>query len=132
MADSGSRFTRPNPQDDAIDAALDAATAQSKAPPQPDVPFKRQWDDELEAELEKALEGFDETKYEVRTPRRERGADRSQESRAERGQETRSGPQSGKVIGVRGRSVFVDLGAKSEGIVPVEQFGPIRSPTPAT
>ena len=64
MADSGSRFTRPNPQDDAIDAALDAATAQSKAPSQPDVPFKRQWDDELEAELEKALEGFDETKYE--------------------------------------------------------------------
>ncbi len=34
-----------------------------------------------------------------------------------------SGSRKGKVIGVRGRTVFVDLGAKSEGIVPVEQFG---------
>src|SRR5205823_9006008 len=39
-----------------------------------------------------------------------------------RGQESRPGPQMGKVIAVRGKSVFIDLGAKSEGVVPVEQF----------
>jgi small subunit ribosomal protein S1 len=29
----------------------------------------------------------------------------------------------GKVIRIRGKSVFIDLGAKSEGVIPVEQFG---------
>ncbi len=45
------------------------------------------------------------------------------------GQETRPGLQKGKVVAVRGKSVFVDLGAKSEGVVPVEQFG--ENPIPA-
>src|SRR5205807_947651 len=33
-----------------------------------------------------------------------------------------AGPRQGKVISVRGKVVFIDLGAKSEGIVPIEQF----------
>ena len=46
-----------------------------------------------------------------------------------RGQETRTGLQMGKVISIRGKSVFVDLGAKSEGVVP-SSSSPATSPTP--
>jgi len=113
---------RKENEDDAIDAALDAATTRDRARLEPEVPLRRLWDNELEAELEKALEGFDNSTYEIIAPRHG-GQDESDEASGERGQETRSGPQQGKVIGVRGRSVFVDLGAKSEGVIPVEQFG---------
>jgi ribosomal protein S1 len=122
MTEPENESPRRNDADAAIDAALEAASSERPAPARPDVPFKRQWDAELEAELEKALEGFDEAKYDVRTPRGERTADRSRTDRADRGQETREGPQTGKVIGTRGRSVFIDLGAKSEGVIPLEQF----------
>ena len=40
----------------------------------------------------------------------------------ERGQESQPGLRTGKVIGVRGKSIFVDLGGKSEGVLPVDQF----------
>src|SRR5262249_16847318 len=36
----------------------------------------------------------------------------------------------GKVIAIRGQSVFVDLGAKSEGVVPIEQFPQDEIPKP--
>ena len=113
---------KPRDQDEAIDAALEAAT---KAPPRPasEVSLKRQWDDELEAELEATMAGFDASNLDVATPRRNRAADREHVPQGGRGQETREGPQKGKVIAVRGKSVFFDLGAKSEGVVPVEQFG---------
>src|SRR6185312_10604398 len=42
--------------------------------------------------------------------------------KSNRGQELRPGAQKGKVVSVRGKSIFVDLGAKSEGVVPVDQF----------
>src|SRR5689334_13057949 len=83
-------FLRPNESDDAIDAALDEAAKSKPAPPS-DVPLKRQWDADLEAELEKALEGFDASKYEVATPRRERSNERANDARRDRGQETRQG-----------------------------------------
>ncbi len=41
---------------------------------------------------------------------------------SERGQESRPGLRTGKVIGVRGKSIFVDLGGKSEGVLAVDQF----------
>ena len=40
----------------------------------------------------------------------------------ERGQEGRPGARTGKVIGLRGKVIFVDLGGKSEGILPVTDF----------
>ena len=49
-------------------------------------------------------------------PRKPAGAER------DRGQESRPGLRTGKVIGVRGKSIFVDLGGKSEGVLPVDQF----------
>ncbi len=111
-------------RDAAIDAALDAAASGASLKPAQEVSFKRQWDADLDAELEAAMAGFDESAFEVgktgRAPRQERAGGMAPQGG--RGQETRSGPQMGKVISVRGKSVFVDLGAKSEGIVPVEQF----------
>lgn len=114
-----SNFTRPNPIDDQIDAAMKAAASPQAKPA--DTPLKRQWDDELEKELEAVLEGFDEKSFETPTPRGPNT--KSTSPGAGRGQESRRGPQQGKVISIRGKSVFVDLGAKSEGVVPIEQFG---------
>jgi ribosomal protein S1 len=128
MTDPKTSPRRPDDPDAEIDAALEEAT-QGPARPAPDVPLKRQWDDELEAELEAALAGFDAATLDVGSPQRTRAADRAHVPKPNRGQEGVHGPQQGKVIGVRGKSVFVDLGAKSEGVVPVEQFqGPLPNP----
>ena len=124
MSDDNVR--RPSDRDAAIDAALDAATKGGPARIEPagEISFKRQWDDDLDAELQAAMEGFDAEALEVgrtkRLPRDERAG--GQAPQGGRGQESRQGPQMGKVISVRGKSVFIDLGAKSEGVVPVEQF----------
>ena len=121
---SDARDLRSSDRDAAIDAALDAAASGVSKQPAQELSFKRHWDSDLDAELEAAMAGFDDSAFEVNKPGRA-----SREERAGglapqggRGQETRSGPQMGKVISIRGKSVFVDLGAKSEGIVPVDQF----------
>ncbi len=122
---SDERDRRPSEQDAAIDAALDAAASGGlKKPAEEEIPFKRQWDADLDAELEAAMAGFDASDFDVRSPKRLPREDRAGglAPSGGRGQETRQGPQMGKVIGVRARSVFIDLGAKSEGVVPVEQF----------
>ena len=111
-----------NPLDESIDAELQKAMVAPLDRPKPELPLKRQWDDDLEAELQRAMEGFDADEFSVSTPGRTRAADRAHVPKDGVGQETRSGTQQGKVIAVRARSVFVDLGAKSEGVVPVEQF----------
>ncbi|WP_435017348.1 30S ribosomal protein S1 [Tundrisphaera sp. TA3] len=114
-------------RDAAIDAALDAAAKGTprKIEPAGEISFKRQWDEDLDAELEAAMAGFDADALDVggkkRLPPGERAGGMAPKS--ERGQESRQGPQLGKVISIRGKSVFVDLGAKSEGVVPVDQFG---------
>ncbi len=106
--------------DDAIDAAMAAATR--KGPDKTEeVALKRQWDDELEAELEAALSGFDADAMHVNAPR-SRAGDRKHVPQESRGQEASKGAKQGKVVAIRGKVVFVDLAAKSEGIVPVEQF----------
>jgi len=121
---SEDRDRRPSDQDAAIDAALDAAASGKAAQPQAEVNFKRQWDTDLDAELEAAMAGFDPGAFEVNNPRRAPRDERAggMAPPGGRGQESRQGPQMGKVISVRGKSVFVDLGAKSEGVVPVDQF----------
>src|SRR4051812_11219262 len=119
---------QPN-ADAAIDAALDAATSKAPTNPPSELPLKKLWDDDLEAELKAALAGFDAENYEVKTPRT-RAADRAHVEKSSRGQEASPGLKQGKVIGVRGKSVFIDLGAKSEGVVPVEQFGETPLPRP--
>lgn len=120
MADPTGHPDKPSLDDD-IDRALDATTGRAQSGPDRSGPLKRQWDDELEAELEAALKGFDASEMTVKTPRT-RAEDRQHVPRGARGQEAAPGARPGKVVAVRGKSVFVDLGAKSEGVVPIEQF----------
>lgn len=105
--------------DSALDAALRPAANQGA-----DLSLKRQWDDDLEAELEAALSGFDPKSMEIqRGGPRTRAADRAHVPKGAVGQEATPGARLGKVIKVRGNNIFVDLGGKSEGIIPAEQFG---------
>ena len=88
-----------------------------------DVPLKRQWDQGLEAELEAAMAGFDPAVVSGPSPasRPGKAADSAGKDR-ERGQEIGPGLRTGTVIGVRGKSIFVELGGKSEGVLAVDQF----------
>ena len=116
--------------DDEVDSALDAALGKDLDDALTNVPLKRQWDAGLEAELEAALSGFDAATLEgdakSRPGKRPSGADR------DRGSEGRPGARSGKVIGVRGHSVFVDLGGKSEGVLAIAQFEGKPLPEPGS
>ena len=94
-----------------------------------EVPLKRQWDAELEAELEAALPDL--------TPRRSMWAGIGRgKPNGRSGIRPRPGPGSpqedlrtGKVIAMRGKSLFVDLGGKSEGVIPLGLFeGEIPAP----
>jgi ribosomal protein S1 len=108
--------------DEAIDEVLDAVARKgSGGHPDRELPLKRQWDAGLEAELEAALTGFDPASVDVAAPR-SKPSDRRPVANSERGQEGTPGPRTGTVIGVRGKSLFVDLGGKSEGFIPVERF----------
>jgi ribosomal protein S1 len=119
----------PRPMSDeefeAEKAAAAAADAAGRAQAADDfedrLPLKRQWDAGLEAELEAALSGFDPANFDAATPRAGAG-DRPAVAERDRGQEGRPGVRTGKVIGVRGNSIFVDLGGKSEGILAADQL----------
>ena len=51
---------------------------------------------------------------------------------SDRGQEGRPGARTGKVISVRGKCIFVDLGGKSEGILSVTDFEDGQLPEPGS
>ncbi len=109
-------------EDDAIEAAMEKAMgADQSKDPTATTALKRLWNAELEAELEEALSGFDPSSFEVAAPKGSKG-DRGSTPKDQRGQEGRPGLKTGKVIGVRGKSVFVDLGGKSEGVLTLDQF----------
>ncbi len=137
---SPARPPRPRDDDDGprvmreqdVDRALDAATRRGDDKPrEPEVALKRLWDDDLEAELEATMAGFDTEAFDIQNKGpRTRATDRAHADKADIGQETVSGARKGKVIAIRGKSIFIDLAAKSEGIVPVEQFGANPLPAP--
>ena len=118
-----------SPQEAALDDAVDKAMASSRPEVRPELPLKRQWDAEMEAEMEAALSGFDPKTFDVAREKSKTG-DRAQAAgRRDRGQEARKGTATGRVISVRGKSMFVDLGGKSEGVIPLDQFeGEIPAP----
>ena len=129
---------RPQPRpersasDEAIDAALSRETKRTAGDPRAaEVALKRQWDADLEAELEAALSGFDPKSFETPSQRRPR-SERVPNPAEERGQEGRPGQRTGTVIGVRGKSLFVDLGGKSEGVLPIEQLEGAEIPAPGS
>jgi small subunit ribosomal protein S1 len=109
-------------QDADLDDAMKKATAGGRESESfSELPLKRQWDDELEAEMEAALRGFDPKTFDV-ARQRPKTTDRAPVSDRDRGQEARKGTRTGKVISIRGKSMFVDLGGKSEGVIPLDQF----------
>ncbi len=122
-ADEDQAPRTPRDVDDEIDRAMASAMGRSAARGESEVSFKRQRDASIEAELEAMMEGFDASMFDVSTPGRTRAADRAHVPKPGVGQEERPGVQNAKVVGIRGKDVFLDLGAKSEGVVPLEQFG---------
>ena len=120
---------RRSAQDDEMDAALEAALGKDLEAP--DVSFKRQWDAGLQAELDAALADFDETSFNPPAARSGKSSG-PKKGDNDRGQEGRPGARTGKVIGVRGKVIFVDLGGKSEGILPVTDFEEGQLPAPGS
>jgi len=145
MADATDHPTTPTPspgsdkprparaaseQEAAIEEAMKQATTGKAGPEQrPEVPLKRQWDADMEAELEAALAGFDPKSFDVSRERTKK-PDRPAVDKRDRGQEARKGTRTGKVIGVRGKSLFVDLHGKSEGVISIDQFEGGEIPQP--
>ncbi|RUL88113.1 30S ribosomal protein S1 [Tautonia sociabilis] len=117
---------KPEPDEHPLDAeinrALDSATGR---PVDPEVELKRQWDEDLEAELEKALEGFDPEKVPGSMNRRARSehVPAGASPGSPRGPQPSKGTRTGTVVRVRENEIIVDLGTKSEGFIPVSQFG---------
>jgi ribosomal protein S1 len=116
-------------EDDEVDKALDAALGKDLE--EPDVSFKRQWDAGLQAELDAALADFDAESFNAPSPR-SKGSAGARSGDSDRGQEGRPGARTGKVIGVRAKCVFVDLGGKSEGILSVTDFEEGKLPEPGS
>jgi small subunit ribosomal protein S1 len=108
-----------------VDDAIDAELARSASRPDPlplDTNFKRHKDEQIEAELEALLADFDPESLRPTTPTRTRSTQRAGQPKDGIGQEDRPGIQRARVVAIRGDTVFLDLGAKSEGIVPLDQF----------
>lgn len=108
-----------------IDADIDRAMAQALGSKTDELAtnFKRARDAEIEAELEALMAGFDPKDLSVSSTKRTRAEDRAHVPKEGVGQEDRHGIQQAKVVSIRGLTIFLDLGAKSEGIVPADQFG---------
>jgi small subunit ribosomal protein S1 len=121
--DDGPAPRRPEQVDSDIDSALDRAMGKRRDEDDALLNFKRMKDEEIEAELESLMAGFDPDDLQVSKPGRTRAADRAHVPKGGVGQEERHGIQQAKVVAVRGDTVFLDLGAKSEGVVPADQFG---------
>jgi small subunit ribosomal protein S1 len=113
-------------REDEVDAEIDRALEGRQQPrrdPLLETNFKRQKDEDVEAELDSIMAGFNHATLQSEGGPRTRAQDRAHVPKPGVGQEVRPGVQRAKVVGIRGGTVFLDLGAKSEGVVPAEQFG---------
>ncbi len=124
--EEGEKTDNFHPLDDEINRALEAASGREVAA---EVELKRQWDDDLEAELNAAMEGFDPDAVgrspspPSPRPQPASAAETVPAGRSNRGKPA-PGPKTrqGTVVRVREHEIIVDLGTKSEGFVPIEQF----------
>ena len=109
-----------------IDRDLDKAMAESArnmgGPGLGGKPLKKLWDDELEAEFAETMGDFDfgDLDDQSATRRNPKAAGSKP-----------GGPRKGRMIAVRSDNVFIDLGGKSEGVVPLSQFLELNRPIPA-
>jgi small subunit ribosomal protein S1 len=124
--------TAPTPEDERgtrtiedVDREIDQAMGRDSTRKLPDINLKKAWDDEIEAELAAAMQGFESASYETRSqPRRAHTADRAHVDKANLGQEepARPGTIKARVVAIRGNNIFVDVGGKSEGVLPISQL----------
>ncbi|MFQ3592349.1 MAG: S1 RNA-binding domain-containing protein, partial [Gemmataceae bacterium] len=84
------------------------------------VPSVRSLDDEIEREMREAMLGFADMDHLM-------GAGRQQL----KGPAKTEGLRQGKVLSVRGKDVFVDVGGRTQGVLPLNQF-PEGVPAPGT
>lgn len=124
-----SRRDKETAEDREMEKALGPRSGEP-APAPPQINLKRQWDDDLQAELDAAMAGFDAHSLDVPRAGRSRAEDRAHVPQEGRGQEERPGIQQARVLSVKGEDIFLDLGAKSEGVVPTGQFVDEGEPVP--
>jgi small subunit ribosomal protein S1 len=74
------------------------------------VPSVRSLDDEIEREMREALLGFSDMDRLMGGRQQHKGPPKTE------------GPRTGKVLSVRGKDVFLDVGGRTQGVLPLNQF----------
>lgn len=117
--------------DRALDSEIDAKVATVSKSLDPNTPLKKVFDDEIEAELNEFLDAFDTKTLEAVLPAPKGAAKPKVEpvvapaaATASASDETKPAPKgkTGKIVKITEKWVFLDMGGKSEGCIPVQQF----------
>jgi len=109
-----------------IDAAIDAKAKGGKSL-DPNMPLKNVFDDEIEAELNEFLDAFDTKSIESvlpapkGAPKPKAEAGKPADGAAAEARPANKG-KTGKIVKITKDWVFLDMGGKSEGCIPVGQF----------
>ncbi len=120
----------PRSQDDidrVLDQAIDAKIA-SKSSVDVAKPLKKQFDDEIEAELNAFMTAYDTGTLEAAlpvpkgTPKPKAAEAAKTDAKSDEAQEPKDKGKTGKIIKISKDWVFVDMGGKSEGCLPVSQL----------
>lgn len=116
--------------DRALDDAIDSKTASLRKGVDKDRPLKRQFDADIEAELNEFLDAFDTKSLEAVLPA-PKGAPKPKvevapaaadaAKSADEPKPAQKG-KTGKIVKITKDWVFLDMGGKSEGCIPIQQF----------
>lgn len=115
--------------DRALDQQIDAKSASVSKTLDPNTPLKKVFDDEIEAELNEFLDAFDTKSLEAVLPAAKGSAKPKIEpvsapkaaSPSDEAKPANKG-KTGKIVKITKDWVFLDMGGKSEGCIPVHQF----------
>ena len=99
---------------------------------EPDVPFKRQWDAGLEAELEAALAGFDAATFEVASPRSGPIGRAAEPRPAIEARKAGPGPAPARSSACAARASSSTSGARARGSLSVTEFEDGQLPEPGS
>ncbi|MCY2932874.1 MAG: S1 RNA-binding domain-containing protein [Planctomycetota bacterium] len=114
--------------DNALDEAIDSKTAAMRKVVDKDRPLKRQFDEDIEAELNEFLDAFDTKTLEAVLPA-PKGAPRPKAAvvavnatGSDEGSKPVQKGKTGKIVKITKDWVFLEMGGKSEGCIPIQQF----------
>jgi len=115
--------------DKALDDAMDSKTASLRKVVDKDRPLKKQFDDDIEAEMNEFLNAFDTKTLEAVLPA-PKGAPRpkvvapapSDPSKPDEEARPVQKGKMGKIVKITKDWVFLEMGGKSEGCIPIQQF----------